>query len=132
MPPRGPEHRISNMPAYVPIRDYAVVGDCHGCALISRTGSVDWCAFGRLDAAPLFCRLLDANKGGFLSLAPYESFEVERAYIEGTNMLRAVFSTAAGKAAITDYMPVGRQQGVRAHDYVSLCAPGIDSARSTR
>jgi hypothetical protein len=48
MPPHEPDRRLNSMPAYLPIRDYAMVGDCHGCALISRAGSVDWCAFGRL------------------------------------------------------------------------------------
>ncbi|HEX6268386.1 MAG TPA: trehalase-like domain-containing protein, partial [Burkholderiales bacterium] len=113
------------MSDYPPIRDYAIVGDCHGCALISRAGSVDWCAFGRFDAAPVFCRLLDAGKGGFFSIAPPGDFEAERSYIEGTNIVRTVFATAAGKAAVTDCMPVGRRPGARAHDYVSLAAPGL-------
>lgn len=113
-----------NMP-YAPIRDYALIGDCHGCALVSRTGSIDWCAFGRFDALPTFCRLLDASKGGFLAVTPADAFDVERAYLDGSNVLRTVFTTAAGKAALTDYMPVGRQPGANAHDYVSLAAPGL-------
>ena len=113
------------IPAYLPIRDYALIGDCHGCALVSRAGSIDWCAFGRFDAPPAFCRLLDAGKGGFMSTAPAEAFEVERGYLERSNVLRTVFATPGGKVALTDCMPVGRQPGARAHDYVSLAAPGL-------
>ncbi len=113
------------VPTYFPIRDYALIGDCHGCALVSRAGSIDWCAFGRFDAPPVFCRLLDAGKGGFLSVTPVDTFEVERSYLEGTNILRTVFTTSTGKASVTDYMPVGRQPGASAHDYVSLSAPGL-------
>jgi alpha,alpha-trehalase len=112
-------------PPYAPIRDYAIVGDCHGCALISRAGSVDWCAFGRLDAPPVFCRLLDATEGGFLSLAPAARSHIERTYLPGTNILRTVFSGPEGEAAVTDFMPVGRRPGAGAHDYVSLLAPGL-------
>jgi alpha,alpha-trehalase len=109
--------------AYLPIRDYALIGDCHGCALVSRAGSIDWCAFGRFDAPPAFCRLLDARKGGFMSIMPTDAFEVERGYLNDSNILRTVLTTSTGKAAVTDFMPVGRRPGARAHDYVSLSAP---------
>lgn len=111
---------LENRSAYLPIRDYAMIGDCHGCALVSRAGSIDWCAFRRFDAPPAFCRLLDARKGGFMSVTPTEAFTVERSYIDSTNILRTVFTTATGRAAVTDYMPVGRQPSASAHDYVSL------------
>jgi GH15 family glucan-1,4-alpha-glucosidase len=93
-----------NPSKYLPIRDYALIGDCHGCALVSRSGSIDWCTFGRFDAPPSFCRLLDAEKGGFLSTTPADAFEAQRAYLDGTNILRTVLTTATGKIAITDYM----------------------------
>jgi GH15 family glucan-1,4-alpha-glucosidase len=113
------------LPGYSSIRDYALIGDCHGCALVSRAGSIDWCAFRRFDAPPVFCRLLDAGKGGFLFATPSSAFEVERGYLDGSNILRTVFTTAGGKVALTDYMPVGRRRGAGAHDYVSLSAPGL-------
>jgi len=39
--------------SYMPLREYAVIGDCHGAALVSRDGSVDWCCLGRFDAVPV-------------------------------------------------------------------------------
>ena len=62
---------MADAPArYPPISDYALVGDCHSAALIARDGSVDWFCPGRFDAPAVFCRLLDADKGGYLRTAP--------------------------------------------------------------
>jgi hypothetical protein len=36
---------------YLPLRDYAAVGDCHGVALVSRDASVDWCCLRRFGVA---------------------------------------------------------------------------------
>ncbi len=108
---------------YPPIRDYALIGDCHGRALVSRDGSIDWCCLGRFDADPIFCRILDTGKGGFLSVRPVGEYQVARAYLDGTNILRTTFTTESGKVAVTDFMPVGRAPGAGVHDYVSLNAP---------
>ncbi|MGQ0752108.1 MAG: glycoside hydrolase family 15 protein [Betaproteobacteria bacterium] len=120
--------RLRNEPAedprYVPIRDYAAIGDCHGAALVSRSGSVDWCCLGRFDAEPVFCRMLDAERGGFFAIQPVGEFSSVRSYLSGTNILRTTYSTASGTATLTDFMPVGRQAGAGAHDYVQLNAPG--------
>lgn len=109
---------------YAPIRDYAVIGDCHGAALVSRQGSVDWCCLHRFDTAPIFCRILDATKGGFLSVRPQGGYTGERQYLPGTNILRTTFSTPSGKVMVTDFMPVGRAPEAGVHDYVMLNAPG--------
>ena len=109
--------------AYVPIRDYALIGDCHGAALLSRSGSIDWCTFGRFDAAPVFCRILDATRGGSFSIQPGVAFATEQRYVAGSNILETTFRTEHGSARVTDFMPVGRREGSRLHDYVTLEAP---------
>jgi alpha,alpha-trehalase len=109
---------------YRPIADYAAIGDCHGCALVASDGAIDWACFERFDAAPHFSRLLDAEKGGYLAVSPSGEFEVARAYLPGTNMLRTVFRTSSGEAAVTDFMPLGREPGSGPNDYVRVRAPG--------
>ncbi len=111
-------------PRYRPIEDYALIGDCHGSALVGRDGSIDWAALHRFDADPVFFSVLDADRGGRWSIRPTGSFETTRAYIPDTNMLRTVFTTAEGSVAITDYMPVGRKLDSTLFDYVNLNAPG--------
>ncbi|MBC7944533.1 MAG: glycoside hydrolase family 15 protein [Burkholderiales bacterium] len=108
---------------YRPIADYAAIGDCHGGALVSSDGRIDWCCLHRFDDDPIFCRLLDDSKGGFLSLQPLANFETTRAYLDGTNILRTEFRTTSGRVTVTDFMPVGRTPDARPHDYVSLNAP---------
>ena len=113
----------ANNNGYVPIKDYALIGDCHGSALVSRDGSVDWCSLQRFDADPVFCRILDATKGGFFCVQPVTSYEAKRQYIPATNILQTTFDTPDGSVSVTDFMPVGRDRHAGVHDYVSLRAP---------
>jgi GH15 family glucan-1,4-alpha-glucosidase len=108
---------------YKPIGDYALIGDCHGSALVARDGSVDWCCLDRFDADPVFCRILDANRGGFLSVKPVCRFSVTRSYADSTNILNSRFRTDTGDVLVTDFMPVGRRPGSGTHNYVDLIAP---------
>ena len=109
---------------YRPIADYALIGDCHGAALVSRAGGIDWATLRRFDEEPVFCRLLDAGRGGHWSIRPAGTFTVTRAYLADTNVLRTEFTTDTGRVALTDCMPVGRVLEAGTHDYVHLNAPG--------
>ena len=120
----GRARKRDTEPRYRPIRDYAAIGDCHGAALVSGDGSIDWGMLGRFDADPVFCRLLDADRGGFWSIQPSAAFRSRRSYLPGSNILRTVFATEDGEVALTDFMPVGRRLDAGAQDYVNLNAPG--------
>lgn len=114
---------LSSDRGYRPIRDYAAIGDCHGSAVVASDGGIDWCCLERFDAEPVFCRLLDAQRGGFLSTMPSESHTASRAYVEGTNVLRTEFAAPTGRVALIDFMPVGRAPEAGTYDYVTLNAP---------
>lgn len=109
---------------YRPIEDYALVGDCHGAALVTADGAVDWCALGRFDADPVLFPVLDAALGGAWTIALDGATKVSRAYEPRTCVMRSVQEGPAGAIEVIDYMPVGRREDAGAYDYVTLAAPG--------
>ncbi len=98
MPIRDPE------PHYPPIADYALIGDCHCCALISRYGSVDWSCMPRVDSDSCFGRLLDWYKGGYCMVAPVDDgAAVSRRYLPGSMVLETRFKTDGGEVLLYDF-----------------------------
>jgi len=95
----------SRSDAYVPIRDYAIIGDSRSAALISRNGSIDWLCWPRFHSRSVFARILDANRGGYFAIQPAVPFETKRQYLDATNVLETTFITAAGSVRILDLMP---------------------------
>jgi len=93
---------------YRPIGDYALIGDAHTAALVARDGSIDWCCWPRFDSPAIFCRLLDARKGGWFRVGATGEHKAARSYIHSTNVLATTFETDAGKFRLTDFMPVER------------------------
>jgi GH15 family glucan-1,4-alpha-glucosidase len=92
------------VPIYPPIADYALLSDCHSCALVSLDGSIDWCTFHRFEARPVFARILDWAKAGFFRIAPlHDDYEPSRRYLPGTNVLETTFTTPAGTLVLTDF-----------------------------
>jgi len=92
---------------FVDLRSYAAIGDGRTVALIAQDGSVDWLPIPKLDSAPVFARLLDADGGGCIQLAPAAPFTATRRYIPGTNVLETTFTTAHGVARLTDALVTG-------------------------
>jgi len=89
---------------YPPIGDYALLSDCHSCALVSTDGSIDWCTFHRFEARPVFGRILDWAKAGFFRIAPVDDdYEARRRYLPGTNVLETTFRTPTGTLVLTDF-----------------------------
>ncbi|SFL79402.1 glycoside hydrolase family 15 protein [Methylobacterium pseudosasicola] len=96
--------------AYQPIEAYALLGNCEGCALVARDGSLDWACLERFDADPTFSRLLDRRRGGYFVVRPEGDYETARQYLSRTNILQTTFTTADGFVHLYDFM-VGPEGG---------------------
>ncbi|MGI9057597.1 MAG: glycoside hydrolase family 15 protein [Ktedonobacteraceae bacterium] len=104
--------------AYLPIGDYAVIGDLHTVALVGKNGSIDWCCLPRFDSPSLFAALLDAGKGGFFRISPADMSEVkyQQLYLPETNILLTRFLREDGSGEITEFMPI-KQVGTAEHQH---------------
>jgi GH15 family glucan-1,4-alpha-glucosidase len=102
---------------YLPLRDYAIIGDAHTAALVARDGSIDWCCWPHFDSPAVFCRLLDAHRGGYFRIGPTASnYSSSRSYRTLTNVLQTKFETDGGTVLLTDLMPIERLQNKGGED----------------
>jgi GH15 family glucan-1,4-alpha-glucosidase len=103
---------ISSEGSYLPIGDYALIGDCRSAALVSSTGSIDWLCWPNFDSPSLFAALLDSENGGRFSVRPEGAFRTEREYLPNSNVLETRFHTSRGIIALRDAMAVS-SEGVK-------------------
>ena len=134
------ETRDTPSSAYPPIADYAFISDCHSAALVSASGSIDWCCMPRLDSPSCFGRLLGWESGGYCRIWPTGQVRSTRRYLEGTLILETTCTSEGGSARILDFFPMrrgGRHQpfkqilriieGLRGEMEFSLdCQPRLD------
>ncbi|EDZ97854.1 glycoside hydrolase 15-related [Burkholderia sp. H160] len=98
------------MPAL--IEDYALIGDGHTAALVSREGSVDWLCWPRFDSGACFAALLGTPDNGRWLITPATQAEdaaptITRRYRGETLILETDFETPDGAVTLIDFMPPG-------------------------
>jgi len=98
--------------AYPPIEDYALIGDCHTAALISRAGSIDWCCLPRFDSDSCFGRLLDWEQGGHFTIRPRTKARANRAYMKNSLVLVTTYKSGRNRARVIDFFSM-REGGRR-------------------
>ena len=89
-----------------PIADHALLSDCHSCALVDTSGSVEWLTFPRFDSPSIMGRLLD-EEAGHWSIRPAGDFSATRRYLDETMVLETTFHTPTGTAVLTDALALG-------------------------
>src|SRR5690242_17708449 len=132
---------------YLPIEDYAVIGDLHTVALVGKNGSIDWCCLPRFDSPSVFGAILDVKKGGYFRIAPPDTPNMgqKQLYLPETNILITRFLTVDGVGEITDFMPI-KQEGTSEHlhhlvrsvavvrgslSFEMVCRPAFNYARDS-
>ena len=87
------------------IEDYALVGDRHSAALVSRAGSIDWLCLPRFDSPACFAALLDTERAGHWLVAPAGADScTSRRYLPETLVLETTWQLDDGEVRVLDLM----------------------------
>ena len=85
--------------------DYGIIGNCRSAALISNTGSLDWCCLPEFDSSSVFAKLLDEQKGGSFEINVQEGYTIAQRYKKHTAILITRFSDGEDIFELHDFMP---------------------------
>ncbi|MEU0970174.1 glycoside hydrolase family 15 protein [Streptomyces sp. NPDC005917] len=93
-------------PRYLPIAEHGLIGDLRSVALVGSNGTIDWYCCPSFDAPSVFAAVLDAERGGYFTLAPAVPARTKQFYFPDTNVLITRFFTDDGVGEVQDFMPV--------------------------
>lgn len=95
--------------------NYGVIGNGKSAALISQTGSIDWCCLPEFNSSSDFARLLDIKKGGEFSFITDQEYEIKQRYWDDTNILLTTFAKGDDKFELWDFMPIYKRDNGENH-----------------
>jgi len=93
---------VSYAGGYLPIEDHGLIGDGSTAALVGRDSAISWMCAPRFDSPPLFCRILDARRGGAFTIAPEGMIESRQYYEPDTAVLVTEMRGPEGLVRVTD------------------------------
>ncbi|MEX0315004.1 MAG: glycoside hydrolase family 15 protein [Allomuricauda sp.] len=85
--------------------NYGIIGNCRSAALISDTGSLDWCCLPQFDSTSVFAKLLDDKKGGSFEIRTKYNYEIHQKYHRNTAILVTRYSDGENTFEVHDFMP---------------------------
>ncbi|WP_010521987.1 glycoside hydrolase family 15 protein [Aquimarina agarivorans] len=85
--------------------NYGIIGNCQSAALISKTGSLEWCCLPNFDSASAFAKILDKDKGGSFDVITTEDYKCSQKYIDKTNILVTEWDNGSDAFEFIDFMP---------------------------
>jgi GH15 family glucan-1,4-alpha-glucosidase len=89
-----------------PLEDYALLGDLHTAALLSRAGGIDWLCLPRFDSPACFAALLHDERAGTWTLAPASGGPATRRGYRGDSLIMSnEWDTPSGTVRVLDFMP---------------------------
>ena len=105
---------------YLRISSHGMIASNRTAALVGLNGTIDWACLPNFDSPPVFDSILDKNRGGYFSIHPHDTdnLEVIQSYKELTNVLLTEF-IRDGRIIlrITDFIPTS--------DYSTISFPEI-------
>jgi hypothetical protein len=93
---------VKRKDGYAPIGAYAALGDGNTIALVALDGAIDFLSLPQMHCPTALAALLDAEKGGTFVLRPSAKFDVERRYLDRTNVLETTYRTRDGVVRVTE------------------------------
>ncbi|MEL7270930.1 MAG: glycoside hydrolase family 15 protein [Bacteroidota bacterium] len=85
--------------------NYGIIGNCRSAALISDTGSLEWCCLPQFDSTSVFAKLLDDKKGGSFEIKVKYNYEIRQEYHRNTAILVTRYSDGENTFEVHDFMP---------------------------
>ncbi len=85
--------------------DYGIIGNCRSAALISKTGSIDWCCLPEFDSSSIFAKILDEKIGGSFEIKVSDEYTIKQRYKKNTAVLITKFSDGKNVFELHDFMP---------------------------
>ncbi|MFN4764228.1 glycoside hydrolase family 15 protein [Gillisia sp. Q332] len=85
--------------------DYGIIGNCKSAALVSKTGSIDWCCLPHFNSAGVFAKLLDEKIGGSFSVDVTDDYTINQEYLWQTNIVSTVYDNGEHAFQLIDFMP---------------------------
>ena len=90
--------------------DYGIIGNCRSAALISKTGSIEWCCLPEFNSPSIFAKILDTEIGGSFEILTDQEYTITQNYIDDTSILVTNYNNGRDHFAIIDFMPRYRKE----------------------